>query len=141
MAHSPNPARYDLFVCHAGEDYARCVAPLRAKLEAKGISYWVSEAEIGLGDSIIDRVNEGLRNSRYLLALLSRKSIAKGWPMAELNAVLQQQLDTRSKRVLPVIIDDPRDVLAQLPILNSYSYSSWSEGLDVIVARVEQAIV
>jgi len=53
----------DFFLCHSGADKARIVRPLSEELKKRGITFWLDEAEIAIGDSIITRVNEGLRVS------------------------------------------------------------------------------
>lgn len=50
----------DIFLCHASEDKLKVVKPLVAALNEAGISYWYDEAEIKWGDSVIQKVNEGL---------------------------------------------------------------------------------
>jgi len=55
----------DIFICHASEDKQAIVRPLVAAFKAQKISCWVDEAEIRWGDSITQKVNEGLAQSRY----------------------------------------------------------------------------
>jgi hypothetical protein len=51
----------DIFVCHASEDKQDVVRPLVEVFTAAGVSCWYDEAEIQWGDSITQKVNEGLK--------------------------------------------------------------------------------
>ena len=54
----------DIFICHASEDKEAIVRPLVESFKQAGISCWYDEAEIKWGDSITQKVNEGLKISR-----------------------------------------------------------------------------
>jgi hypothetical protein len=51
----------DIFVCHASEDKGDVVRRLAEAFTAAGVSCWYDEAEIQWGDSITQKVNEGLK--------------------------------------------------------------------------------
>ena len=78
----------DVFLCHAREDRAPVVRPLATALEQAGISCWYDEAEIRWGDSITQKVNDGLGISRYVIVVLSTAFLEKPWPRRELHAAL-----------------------------------------------------
>ena len=48
-----------IFICHASEDKDEIVCPMVEALSQAGISCWYDEAQIGWGDSITKKVNEG----------------------------------------------------------------------------------
>jgi len=64
-------SRKDVFLSHAFEDKEVHVLPLTRALDNCAISYWLDTVEIGWGDSIVTKLNEGLTASRYVLVLLS----------------------------------------------------------------------
>ncbi len=78
----------DVFVCHAREDKVLVAAPLVARLEEGGFRVWYDEAEIRWGESVTEKVNWGLQNSRYVIVILSENFTKKNWPARELNAAL-----------------------------------------------------
>lgn len=51
---------HDIFISHASEDKEKIVAPLTSALDAAAITYWLDSAEIGWGDSIFRKINDGL---------------------------------------------------------------------------------
>lgn len=57
----------DVFICHASEDKEDIVEPLIKAFGSADISYWYDKAEIAWGDSIVENVNAGLKNARYVL--------------------------------------------------------------------------
>ena len=81
----------DVFICHASEDKLTIIKPLLAALDKEGITYWYDEAEINWGESIPNKVNEGLRISRYVLVVLSSFFLSKNWPQRELNSALNTE--------------------------------------------------
>jgi tetratricopeptide (TPR) repeat protein len=79
---------HDVFICHASEDKARFVEPLLAALVGHGLTVWYDRFEIGLGDDVRAKMNEGLRGSRFGVVLVSPSS-SKFWPQAELERAVQ----------------------------------------------------
>ena len=67
----------DIFICHASEDKVDVVRPVVRTLEKENITYWVDEGEILWADSITQKVNEGLRISRYVIVILSKSFLEK----------------------------------------------------------------
>ena len=59
----------DIFICHAGEDKDAVVRPMVEAFTQAGISCWYDEAEIQWGDSVTQKVNEGLSSSRYVVVV------------------------------------------------------------------------
>lgn len=105
----------DLFISHAGKDKTRYVTPLANALTTKQITFWLDDMEIGWGDSIPLRINDGLRKSRYVLLCLSRNFLQRHWPEAELASALAIQNATGKTRVLPLIFELKTDDLKYIP--------------------------
>src|SRR5208337_2974813 len=98
-----NPMR-DIFICHAGEDKDEIVRPMVEAFSQSGISCWYDEAEIRWGDSIVQKVNEGLASSRYVVVVFSPAFVQKNWPQRELNAALNQEASAGEVKVLPLLV-------------------------------------
>ena len=75
-------------------------------MKKNGISYWLDKAQINWGDSLTDKVNEGLADSKYVIVVLSNNFLAKRWPQRELNSVLNIEASTGEVKILPLIIGD-----------------------------------
>ncbi len=126
----------DIFICHAGEDKDEIVRPIVEALSQSGISCWYDEAEIRWGDSIVQKVNEGLASSRYVVVVFSPAFVQKNWPQRELNAVLNQEASTGEVKVLPLLVgseEEKREILRRFPLLNDKRYLPWDGDLRGIV--------
>ena len=126
----------DIFICHAGEDKEEIVRPMVESFSQSGISCWYDEAEIKWGDSIVQKVNEGLAASRYVVVVFSPAFVQKNWPQRELNSVLNQEASTGEVKVLPLIVgseEEKRQILKQFPLLNDKRYLPWDGDLRNIV--------
>ena len=85
------PIKYDAFISHAGADKAKYIKPLVNLLKQYKISYWLDEINIGWGDNITLKINEGLRESHYIILCLSSSFLNRQWPENELSAALSIQ--------------------------------------------------
>jgi len=97
-----------VFLSHASEDKERFVIPFAAQLRAIGIDAWVDQWEIGPGDSLVQRIfDEGIADADAFVVVLSHVSVVKPWVREELDAgVVQRITSGRSKRLMPVILDE-----------------------------------
>ncbi len=100
----------DVFICHAGPDKSAYVRPFVESLRDHGITYWFDEAEIRWGASIISKVNDGLKRSRFVIVFLSPNFLQRNFPEAELNNALSREIKTGSVVVLPILIASDTEV-------------------------------
>lgn len=94
-----------IFLSHSSEDKA-FVASLAADMRDANVRVWQDEAEIKVGDSLIDKIERGISESDYLGVVLSVSSVASEWVQREVRTALTQEIAGRSVRVLPLVIDD-----------------------------------
>jgi hypothetical protein len=95
-----------VFISHASEDKDRFVLEFARRLREQGIDAWVDIWEMLPGDSLVDKVfNEGIKNARAMIVVLSEFSVEKPWVREELNLGFINRLSGRCK-VIPVVIDD-----------------------------------
>ena len=130
----------DVFLCHASEDKHSIVRSLHEGLTKSGITCWLDEAEVRWGDSIVEKVQEGLRESQFVIVVLSKTFLAKPWPRRELAAALSVEASTGGVRVLPLLAGDEhekRAILKEFPLLADKLYLVW----DGDPSRVIQAMV
>jgi hypothetical protein len=126
----------DIFICHASEDKAEVVRPLIISFKESGITYWYDEAEIKWGNSITEKVNEGLKISRYVIVVLSESFMQKKWPQRELNAALNIEASSGNVRVLPLIAgstETKNQIIETYPILNDKSNLTWNNDTNAII--------
>lgn len=68
---SEDETEFDLFMSYSHADSKVIVEPLVGELEAFGFDVWYDGAEIRLGDSIPDSIDEGLQASNFGVTILS----------------------------------------------------------------------
>jgi hypothetical protein len=123
-----SPESWDVFICHASDDKANVVEPLYKHLESVGIRCWYDRGEILWGDSIVGKINEGLRSSRFVIVVISPALLRKTWATKEMNAALSQEIDSGTTRVLPLMVgsdQEVRQMVDQLAIQRDKRYVRW----------------
>jgi len=133
----------DVFICHASEDKPEIVKPLVAAFKREGISYWCDEVEIKWGHSIPDKINEGLRISRYVIVVISKSFLSKNWPKRELNSALNIEASTGKLRVLPLFVGTDKarkEIFQKYPLLNDKLYLIWKDDVKEIVDALKDCL-
>ena len=126
----------DIFICHASEDKEEIVKPMVESFNQAGITYWYDEAEIKWGDSITQKVNEGLNISNYVVVVISNVFVSKPWPQKELNSALSIEISSGEVKVLPLLVGseaEKKQILQKYPLLNDKRYLPWDGNLRKIV--------
>jgi hypothetical protein len=129
----------DIFISHASEDKDSIARPLAKKLIEQGVSVWFDEYELTLGDRLREKIDNGLRASRFGLTILSHAFFAKSWPQSELDGLLS--LERGSKRILPVWHNlTVEEIKTYSPILSGRLGISTDKGIDQVVDAIQRAI-
>ena len=92
---------YDFFISHASEDKDSFVRGLAEALQAKKTKVWYDEFTLVVGDSLRRKIDQGLRNSRYGIVVLSKNFFAKEWPQRELDGLVSLEVGGLV-RILPI---------------------------------------
>lgn len=74
---------------------------LAKNLSNAGCRVWYDEFEMKLGDSLRQKIDHGLANSRYGIVVISNHFINKNWTAYELNGMIAREIDG-VKVVLPL---------------------------------------
>ena len=96
-----NSINYDVFISHASEDKESFVNDLVEELTKLGVKVWYDKLCIIWGDSLRSKIDEGLRNSKYGIVILSEAYIKKGWTEYELEGLFNIEM-TNGKTILPI---------------------------------------
>lgn len=129
---SPSPT---LFLCYSPAD--RSFAERLARdLRSLGLSIWFDKWEIGIGNSIIDKIEEGLQSQDCLAIVLSPESVASPWVQRELNVALLRELNEDRVVILPILYqhcDIP-------PLIGGNRFAdftkSYSTGMDMLLGQL-----
>lgn len=83
-----NSQVHDVFISHASEDKDEIVRPLADALVKEGLNVWYDEFTLRIGDSLRQKIDQGLANSKVGLVVLSSNFISKGWTNYELDGIV-----------------------------------------------------
>lgn len=131
---------WDVFTCHASEDKNVVARPLANALAESGVRVWLDEGEIKLGDSIRQKIDQGLAHSRFGAVVLSPSFFSKRWPASELDALFSREY-LGTKVVLPIwhglTVDEVR---GWAPLLSGRLAVSTDDGIQTVARRILEAI-
>lgn len=96
---------HKVFLSHNWEDKPTARA-LATRLASRGIGVWLDEAEIRLGDSLIERIRDAIDTVDYVAVLLSRHSVESEWVKKEVDIAMNQEIARKRVKVLPIRLDD-----------------------------------
>lgn len=92
---------YDVFVSHASEDKDDFVRDFVKCLQQHGLKVWYDEFTLRIGDSLRRSIDNGLKNSRYGIVVLSEAFFSKEWPQRELDGLFAREVNGE-KVILPI---------------------------------------
>ncbi len=93
-----------IFLSHNSKDKP-FVRQLAQDLDVQGIGYWLDEAELSVGDSLIERIQEGFDDVNYVAIILSQNSIQSRWVQKEMSVALTLEIMGKPIRVLPLVLE------------------------------------
>lgn len=125
--------QWDVFISYASEDRESVALPLATELSRRGARVWLDKFELRVGDSLRERIDEGLAHSRYGIVILSPNFFNKHYPTRELNGLAQQEI-SGDKVMLPIWKDvSAQDVRSFSPPLADRIAIPWQNNLATVV--------
>jgi hypothetical protein len=91
-----------VFLSHSAAD-KDFVRKLARDLDNHGVKYWLDEAQIKVGESLIEKIRNGLDEVDYVAVILSPSSIASSWVQREVDVAINQEIDGKQVKVLPIM--------------------------------------
>ncbi len=124
------------FLSHSSRDKP-FIRQLASDLNAAGVGVWLDEQRIRVGDSIPERIAQGLADSDYFLIAISENSLGSSWVQKELNSAMVHEIERRRVSILPLKLDTS----AMPPAINDKKYADFSTsyraGLDEVLKALE----
>src|SRR6266481_4490208 len=68
-----------------------------------GARVWIDEAEMKVGDSLLQKIESGIAGAEFLGVVLSPNSIKSEWVRRELEIALTDEIGGRRAKVLPLL--------------------------------------
>lgn len=94
-----------LFLSHSSRDKA-AVEKLASELRRRDISVWLDEWEIDVGDSITEKVQQGLKEARFVAVWLTAHAVTDGWVTREWQTMVYQETTSKLVVVLPLLAEE-----------------------------------
>lgn len=92
-----------VFISHSSQDKP-AIERLALALEDHGLAPWYDSWEIGAGDNIVVKINQGLEEADAGIVVFSANALSSGWVTHELSVLLMNRIDA-GKPLIPVLID------------------------------------
>lgn len=125
---------YDVFICHASEDKDDFVRPLAERLRLHHLEVWYDEFSLKIGDSLSQKIDEGLLRSRFGIVVLSANFFKKPWAKRELSGLISREMVEGISLILPVWHRvTVQDVMEYSPPLADKKAGSSSQGINTLV--------
>lgn len=95
-------SKASIFLSHNSNDkpFAK---RLGQELLSAGARVWIDEAEIKLGDSLIQKIGEGIETCDYLGVVLSPDSVGSQWVRKEVEIAMNKEISGKRVFVLPLL--------------------------------------
>ncbi|HYI63821.1 MAG TPA: TIR domain-containing protein [Allosphingosinicella sp.] len=92
---------HDFFISHASEDKEEFVDGLAAKATEAGLDVWYDRFTLEWGDSLRQKIDQGLSSAYFGVVVLSANFFNKPWPQYELDGLVQKDM-LGTGRLLPI---------------------------------------
>jgi len=125
-----------VFLSHSSKDKS-FVRQLAADLTNQNILVWLDEQQISVGDSINDKVSQGLAESDYFVIAISENSLNSEWVKKELNSALIDEIESKKVKVLPIKLSD----IQFPPLMRDKKYADFTKsyklGFDELIKAIK----
>jgi len=128
--------RWDFFISHASADKQTVAEPLARALTLRDQRVWLDANQVGLGDSLEERISFGINGCLFGVVILSRNFFHRYWTEHELENIV-----ARRKRIFVVLHDIDRSELeTTYPQLRDLFTASTADGIDRVADELIEAI-
>lgn len=121
------------FISYAHEDRAVAHA-LALGLQSRGCEIWIDAGELRAGDSLIERLADGISGADFVVALVSRHSVDSPWCRKELSLAINQEIDLEGRFGVRMVVPIRVGRVEMPPALRDKFY------LEVKRARPEEIV-
>ena len=127
----------NIFVSHRVGDAAEALR-LAEDMRLAGHSVWLDEWEISIGDSIVERMEEGLQGSTYLVLCYSDAGVLSPWVSREWMSALARQLEGHDVQILPVMLTGNLAPAILADIYAADLRTDWNKGLTLLLRSINK---
>lgn len=124
-----------VFLSHSTQD-KEFVEQLAVRLQEAGLDVWYDKWEIKIGDSIAERINDGITRADFLVVVLSKNSVKSKWVRREIDAALAADIEGKGAFILPVLVEK----CPVPPLLSGKRYASFHDSPDKAFQELLEAL-
>lgn len=130
----------NIFISHASQDLD-FANQLRVDLNIIGHNPWIDSYEIRPGENIVTRIQEGIKDCKYAIVIMSRAAMESRWVDNEWKESLWQSHKEGRLRIVPILKEK-----CDIPIfLQSIKYAdftqSYAVGFSMLCMKLRMALV
>ena len=118
-----NNVSYDLFLSYSANDRKAIIEPLYYELKDEGFRPWFDIKEIRWGDSIVQRMQDGISNTKIIIFFISKSYLKKPWTLKELRSIVAMQQISDSQIIFPILLGiTEKELIQSVPFLADIKY-------------------
>jgi hypothetical protein len=124
-----------VFLSHRRND-ADSAERLAADIKSAGHKVWLDDWEINIGDSIVERMQQGLEGAAYLVLCYSETGVLAPWISREWMSTLARQMSGSGIKILPAKLTggEPPALLSDLRYADLAV--DWNNGLKELLRAI-----
>jgi hypothetical protein len=131
----------DCFISHAGADKNDLARPLAEELDRLGFDVWYDEFELEIGDSLREKIEEGLATSLTGVVILSEAFFERRWPQEELNGLVARETSGGARLILPIWHGiDAEFLVERAPMLADRVALHSEDGVDAVAEKLARTL-
>ncbi|HZI60136.1 MAG TPA: toll/interleukin-1 receptor domain-containing protein [Pyrinomonadaceae bacterium] len=126
----------NVFLSHRSGD-EKLAEKLALELQRAGHVVWLDTWKIDLGDSIVEKINQGLEGAHYVVLCCSSNGVTTPWMGREWMSSLARQVNGYRVKVLPVLLtgSDMPAILAD--IKHADLRHNWNLGVAILLKAIK----
>jgi hypothetical protein len=95
------------FISYSHRDRA-FVEPFEAALRKTGVDVWIDHADLLIGDSLVSRIGDAIRDGDFVVAVVSSYSVTSPWCVKELALAMTHGIRSQRIKILPLRLGEVR---------------------------------
>jgi hypothetical protein len=91
------------FICHDNRDKQAVAEPIAVGLQRLLCPVWYDEFSLGIGDSLRESIEKGIREAHKCILILSPQFFSNGgWTKAEFDSIYMKEIVEQKRVILPI---------------------------------------
>ncbi|ALG10043.1 toll/interleukin-1 receptor domain-containing protein [Kibdelosporangium phytohabitans] len=125
-----------VFISYRSTDHAEAER-LAVDLRGHGHQVWLDTWELRPGDSVVQKMDDGLAAAQYLVLCYSTNSTRSPWQSREWMSALHRQVSGKGVKLLPVILAGGEAPAILADIKHVDLGADWAEGVRALAAAMK----